>query len=50
MAYLIGGLLALLVLALAVAAAAGKVRAASCCSVGDPRNDARMRAAYDRDR
>ena len=45
MQYVIGAGFALLVVALAVGAIAGKVQARSCCAPADPDLDRRMRAA-----
>jgi len=45
MRYLIAAPIVLGMLALAVGALSGKVRARSCCSIADPRLDPRMRGA-----
>lgn len=45
MHYVVGGIFSLFVIALAVGAITGRVRASSCCAPGDPALDARMRAA-----
>ena len=45
MHYVVGGIFSLFVIALAVGAVTGRVRASSCCAPGDPALDARMRAA-----
>ena len=45
MHYVVGGIFGLFVIALAVGAVTGRVRASSCCAPGDPALDARMRAA-----
>lgn len=45
MADVIATVLGALVVALAVGAVAGRVRATSCCAPADPARDARMRAA-----
>ncbi len=42
-----GSLVAVLVVLLAVGALTGRVRSRSCCSVADPRDDLRMRAAFE---
>ena len=42
---MVGGIFSLFVIALAVGAVTGRVRASSCCAPGDPALDARMRAA-----
>jgi len=43
----VGSLVAVLVVLLAVGALTGRVRSRSCCSVADPRDDLRMRAAFE---
>ena|GEM_PF-1933416 len=45
MHYVVGGIFSLFVIALAVGAVTGRVRASSCCAPGDPALDARMQAA-----
>jgi len=45
MQYVIGAVFALLVVALAVGAIAGRVQTRSCCAPADPDLDRRMRAA-----
>jgi hypothetical protein len=45
MQYVIGGIVSLVVIALAIGAVTGRVRARSCCAPADPALDARMRAA-----
>jgi hypothetical protein len=46
MAEVVGVVLGLLVGALLVGVLTGRVRSRSCCAVGDPRHDLRMRAAW----
>ena len=50
MELLIAAVVVLAVLGLVVGAVTGRVRTSSCCSVADPRRDARMRDAYIDDR
>lgn len=46
MHYLLGGLLAVLIVGFAIGALTGRVRVRSCCAVADPRCDLRMRSAF----
>lgn len=43
----LGGLVALFLVALLVAGVTGRVRMRSCCSIADPAKDLRMPAAYE---
>jgi hypothetical protein len=45
MHYLLGGLLAVLIVGFAIGAVTGRVRVRSGCAVADPRCDLRMRSA-----
>jgi hypothetical protein len=45
--YALAGLVALFLLALAVGAVTGRIRATSCCAPSDPRRDLRMRGAFE---
>ncbi len=45
MRWVFGGLVLAFVVALAVGAITGRVRARSCCTPGDPGDDARMQGA-----
>lgn len=47
MIYVLGGIAALLLLALAVGGLTRRIDLTSCCSIADPRHDARMRAAFE---
>lgn len=49
MVYLLGGVVALFLVSLIVGALTGRVEVRSCCTVADPRSDARMRAAFEDD-
>lgn len=49
MVYVLGGFAALLLLALVVGALTRRIDLTSCCSIADPRQDARMRAAFEED-
>ena len=49
MVYLLGSVVALFVVMLVVGAMTGPVDLRSCCTVADPRRDARMRAAFEDD-
>jgi hypothetical protein len=49
MAYVALGVLVLVVLGLAWVSARRRQRAAGCCAPADPRDDLRMRAAYEDD-
>ena len=44
MRFVIGGMFAIIVIAFAVAAIRGRVKARSCCTPVAPENDARMKA------
>ena len=44
MKFVIGGIFAVMVIAFAIAAIRGRVRARSCCTPVAPENDARMKA------
>jgi len=44
--YIFAGLVVVLLGALILAAATGRVRVRSCCAVADPSKDLRMRAAF----
>jgi len=44
MKFVIGGVFAVMVIACAIAAIRGRVRARSCCTPVAPENDARMKA------
>ena len=46
MPYVLAALVVLALLALGVAGLTGRLRAASCCALADPRRDARMRGAF----
>ena len=47
--YVVGGLVAVLVLVLLLGAITGRLRLGSCCAVADPARDLRMRAAFEDD-
>jgi hypothetical protein len=47
MAYVVGALAVLAIVALLVGALTGRVRMRSCCAVADPAKDLRMRDAYE---
>ena len=49
MVYVLGGLAALFLVLVVVGAVTGRVEVRSCCTVADPRRDARMRAAFEDD-
>lgn len=49
MIYLLGGVVVLFILVCVVGAVTGRVELRSCCTVADPRRDARMRAAFEDD-
>lgn len=49
MVYMVGGLAALFLFLFVLAAVTGRADARSCCTVADPRRDARMRAAFEDD-
>jgi hypothetical protein len=48
-AYVLGGVAAVLLLVLVLAAVTGRLRLGSCCAVADPSKDRRMRAAFEDD-
>ena len=50
MIYILGGVVAVFVVLLLVAAVTGRLRVSACCAVADPAKDLRMRAAFDDDR
>jgi hypothetical protein len=45
--YLIGGLVIAFLVVLVVGAVTGRIKSRSCCSVADPRQDLRMRGAFE---
>lgn len=45
--YLIGGVVIAFLVLLVVGAVTGRVKSRSCCSVADPRQDLRMRGAFE---
>ncbi len=45
--YLIGGLVIAFLVVLVLGAVTGRVKSRSCCSIADPRQDLRMRAAFE---
>ncbi|CAN5276918.1 hypothetical protein BH09ACT10_BH09ACT10_24820 [soil metagenome] len=47
MTYVLAGIVVVAFALFVIGAATGRARMKSCCSIADPRNDARMRAAYD---
>ena len=47
MAYVVGGVVVLFLVALVVGAVSGRVRTTACCTPADPRRDLRMRAAFE---
>lgn len=47
MAEVIGGLAGLVLVVLLVGGLTGRVKLRSCCTVADPSNDLRMRAAFE---
>lgn len=49
MVYVLGSLAALFLVLLVVGVVTGRVEVRSCCTVADPRRDARMRAAFEDD-
>ena len=49
MLYVLAAVAVLALLALAVGGLTGRLQAASCCSLADPRRDARMRGAFEDD-
>ena len=49
MVYVLGSLAALFLVLVVVGAVTGRVEGRSCCTVADPRRDARMRAAFEDD-
>ena len=46
MAYVLGIVAAVFLVVLVLAAVTGRLRLGSCCAVGDPSKDLRMRAAF----
>jgi len=49
MVYLLGMMAALFLVLVVVGALTGRIQVRSCCTVADPRRDARMRAAFEDD-
>ena len=49
MAFVLGAVAAIFLLVLLIAAITGHLRTGSCCTVADPANDLRMRAAFEDD-
>ncbi len=49
MVYIAGGVVALVLAAMVTASLTGHLRMRSCCSIADPANDLRMRAAFEDD-
>lgn len=49
MEYVLSGLVVAFLVALVIGALRGSVNVRSCCSIADPRRDARMRDAYSED-
>jgi hypothetical protein len=47
--YVIGGAVIAFLVVLVVGAVTGRVKSRSCCSIADPRQDLRMRAAFEGD-
>jgi hypothetical protein len=47
--YVIGGVVIAFLVVLVVGAVTGRVKSRSCCSIPDPRQDLRMRAAFEDD-
>lgn len=45
--YLVGGVVIVFLVLLILGAVTGRVKSRSCCSVADPRQDLRMRGAFD---
>ena len=45
--YLIGGVVIAFLVFLVVGAITGRVKSRSCCSISDPRQDLRMRGAFE---
>lgn len=45
--YLIGGVVIVFLVLLVLGAITGRVRSRKCCSVADPRQDLRMRGAFE---
>jgi len=45
MRYLLGGLVVAFMLFMLIGGLSGRLRAKSCCNIGDPKQDARMRGA-----
>lgn len=45
--YLIGGIVIAFLVLLILGALTGRVKSRSCCSVADPRQDLRMRGAFE---
>ena len=45
--YVIGGVVIAFLVVLVVGAVTGRVKSRSCCSVADPRQDLRMRGAFE---
>ena len=49
MVYVLGGVVAVFLALVVIGAVTGRVEVRSCCTVADPRRDARMRAAFEDD-
>ena len=47
--YLIGGVVIAFLVLLLLGAITGRVKSRSCCSISDPRQDLRMRSAFEDD-
>lgn len=49
MEYVVGGIVIAFLAFLVVGAVTGRIKSRSCCAAPDPRQDLRMRAAYEGD-